>query len=216
MNSKPPAWPMPGMAGGGTNSDIRFLERPEQPVQPSDQRLHRAALARALRPRLQGDEARAGVGSIDLGKEIQPRDGEHAFHFRLLQDHGANLLEHLLGALQRCAGRQLRDHEHVPLVILGQKAAGPLPHQIASATMMATNAPIAMAERRMARRTVLVYFLVARGNNRLKAPKPRPAARWARSRERGLSSSAHKAGVKVSAMSAEISTDTDSVSANCL
>ena len=120
---------MPGIAGGATNSDIRFLERPEQLVQPVDQRLHRAALARPLRPRLQGDEAGAGVRSIDLGKKVQARDGEHAFHFRLLLDHGADLLEYLFGPLQRCTGRQLRHHQQVPLVILGQKPAGPQPNQ---------------------------------------------------------------------------------------
>ena len=68
-------------------------------------------------------------GVLTWASRLRPGDGEHALHFRLLLDHGADLLEHLLGTLQRRAGRQLRHHQHVTLVVLGQKPAGPLPHQ---------------------------------------------------------------------------------------
>ncbi len=44
-----------------------------------------------------------------------------------------------------------------------------------AATMIAPNTPSAIAERRIARRTVPVYCLVARAKPRLKAAKPRPS-----------------------------------------
>ena len=85
-----------------------------------------------------------------------------------------------------------------------------------SATTIAPNTPSAMAERRIARRTVLLYLIVACAKTRLKTANPRPSRPTGSIAERGFRSSAHIAGVNVSAMSAEISTDTDSVSANCL
>src|SRR5207237_667575 len=58
-------------------------------------------------------------------KQVEAGDREHGLRLRLAHHDLSHLLQHRLGALKRCTRGQLRNHEQVSLIVLGQKPGRP-------------------------------------------------------------------------------------------
>ena len=76
QNEKPPAVPMPGMAGGAKAKAIASGHLgPQGPVDGGQDRLGGEARVAALVPGLEGDEEEGGVGGRGAGEQAEAVDG---------------------------------------------------------------------------------------------------------------------------------------------
>ncbi|CAB3753801.1 hypothetical protein BPA30113_05478 [Burkholderia paludis] len=76
-----------------------------------------------FRERLQRDEHDARARAVREAVHRQPRERNRALDARLLQRDRAHVADHLLGAVERCTVRQLRERDQVFLVLRGHEAA---------------------------------------------------------------------------------------------
>ena len=114
------------------HDDPRLLDRRHFLVQPDDQRTQ--ILARPARaPVLEDQIGHAGIGEARAVVERRDAgDADHLRHAGRLAGDFADLIEHLLGAVERSAVRQLHGRQQVAL-ILDREKAGRHPRQAVDA-----------------------------------------------------------------------------------
>ncbi len=108
---------------------IRFLERPEQFVQPVISACTELPWPDRFDQGFKGMKPEPVYGVLTWARRFRPVMASMLSTSGCCWTTARICSSTCLGPLQRCTGRQLRHHQQVPLVILGQKPAGPQPNQ---------------------------------------------------------------------------------------